>query len=148
MLCTSGTLVVDTSLLVDAVNAAPADEDKRRRALDLLARRDGALSVQGLQELSVQSTRPSRAEALRHEEATAFVESLERFPAQAITLDVMRTALTFCEQFGLPYWDSADLAAARLSGCDVVYSEDLSPERDDAGLRAATPFTNSPESAG
>ena len=53
---------------------------------------------------------------------------------------MLRTALTFCETFGLSYWDSAILAAARLIGCDVVYSEDLSQEQDYDGLRVANPF--------
>ena len=84
---------------------------------------------------------------MRHDEAVTFVESLQRFPVQVITLDVMRTALAYCERFGLSYWDSAILAAARLSGCDVVYTEDLSSEQDYDGLRVTNPFTNSPNSA-
>ena len=84
---------VDTNVLIYAVSAAAQDEEKRRRALDLLARSDLALSVQVLQEFYVQSTRPSRPGALTHAEAVAFTESLYRFPVQAITLDVLHTAL-------------------------------------------------------
>ena len=138
---------VDTNVLVYAVSTASEDEEKRRRALDLLTGRDIALSVQVLQEFYVQSTRPSRPGALTHDEAVAFAESLQRFPVRAITLDVMHTALSICDRFGLSYWDSAILAAARLSGCDVVYSEDLSAEQDYDGLRVDNPFTNSPKSA-
>ena len=50
---------VDTNVLVYAVSAALEDEEKRLRALDLLARRDLAMSVQVLQEFYVQATRPS-----------------------------------------------------------------------------------------
>ena len=135
---------VDTNVLIYAVSAAAEDEEKRRRALDLLARRDLALSVQVLQEFYVQSTRPSRPGALTHAEAVAFTESLRRFPIQAITLDVLYTALAICERFRLSYWDSAILAAARLSGCDIVYSEDLSAEQDYDGLRVENPFTSAP----
>ena len=63
---------------------------------------------------------------------------------QAITLDVVQSALTFCQRFGLSYWDSVILAAARMSDCDIVYSEDLNSEQDYDGLRVANPFTNSP----
>ena len=73
-----------------------------------------------------------------------FIESLQRFPVQGITLDVMRTALTVREWFGLSWWDSAILAAARMCGCDAVYSEDLSNKQDYDGLRAVNPFTHSP----
>ena len=117
---------VDTNVLIYAVSAAAEDAEKRRRALDLLARRDLALSVQVLQEFYVQSTRPSRPGALTHTEAVGFTESLHRFPIQTITLDLMHTALAIRERFRLSYWGIAILAAARLSGCNMVYSEDLS----------------------
>lgn len=133
---------VDTNVLIYAVCVSPDDEAKRRRALDLLARRDLVLSVQVLQEFYVQSTRPARSGALTHTEAVAFIESLQRFYVQAITFDVMRDALVICKRFGLSYWDSAILAAAHTSGCDVVYSEDLSPEQDYDGLHVDNPFTD------
>lgn len=138
---------VDTNVLLYAVSAAAEDTEKRRRALDLLARHDLTLSVQVLQEFYVQSTRPSRPGALTHAEAVAFTASLQRFPVQAITLDVLHTALVICERFRLSYWDSAILAAARLSGCDIVYSEDLSAEQDYDGLRVENPFTGAPRNA-
>ena len=139
---------VDTNILVYAVSAAPEDEGKRRRSLELLARRDMVLSVQVLQEFYVQATRPSRTGALRHDEAVAVIESLQRFPVQAITLEVMRLALSFRQRFGLSYWDSAVLAGVGLSGCDLVYSEDLSSEQDYDGLQVSDPFANSSESQG
>ena len=51
---------VDTNVLIHAVSTAAEDTDKQRRAFDLLGTRDRALSVQVLQELYVQATRPSR----------------------------------------------------------------------------------------
>ena len=45
---------VDTNVLVYAVSTALEDEEKRRRALNLLAGRDIALSMQVLQEFYVQ----------------------------------------------------------------------------------------------
>ena len=139
---------VDTNVLVYAVSAAPEDAEKRRRALALLARRDVVLSVQVLQEFYVQATRPSRPGALRHDEAVTIIESLQRFPVQAITLEVMHQAFSFRERFGLSYWDAAILAAALLSGCDLVYSEDLSSEQDYDGLRVYNPFGDCSPSPG
>ena len=138
---------VDTNVLVYAVSTASEDHEKRLLALDLLTRRDVVLSVQVLQEFYVQSTRPSRPGALTHGEAAAFTESLQRFPVRAITLDVMHAALDICDRFGLSYWDSAILAAARLSGCDVVYSEDLGTGQSYDGVRVDNPFANSPREA-
>ena len=48
------------------------------------------------------------------------------------------------ERFGLSWWDSAILAAARMCGCDAVYTEDPSDEQDYDGLRVVNPFTHSP----
>ena len=38
------------------------------------------------------------------------------------------------------YWDSAILAAARVMGCDAVYSEDMSAGEDHDGLRVIDSF--------
>jgi predicted nucleic acid-binding protein len=131
---------VDTNVLIYAVSVAAEDADKTRRALALLKERDLALSVQVLQEFYVQATRATRPGALTHREAVSFVTSLQRFRVQEITLEVMQSAFAIRERFGLSYWDSAILAAARACGCDAVYSEDLSAEQDYDGLRVVNPF--------
>ena len=56
----------------------------------------------------------------------------------------MRAALTIRERCGLSWRDSAILAAARMCGCDAVYSEDPNDEQDYDGLRVVNPFTHSP----
>ena len=52
----------------------------------------------------------------------------------------MRGAFTIRQRFGLSYWDSAILTAARMCDCNVIYSEDLSQEQDYDGLRVINPF--------
>lgn len=131
---------VDTNILVYAVCGDDEDADKRRRAVELLSERELALSVQVLQEFYVQATRPSRPGAVTHDEAVAFIDSLHRFPVQAVTSPVMRAAFAICERFRLSYWDSAILAAARICGCEAVYSEDFAAEQDYDGLRVIDPF--------
>ena len=105
---------LDTNVLIYAVSAAAEDATKRHRALELLAGRNLALSVQVLQ----------------------------RFPVQANTLDVMWAAFIIRARFGLSYWDSNIIAAAHLCGCRIVYSEDLSTEQDYSGLRVINPFAH------
>lgn len=131
---------IDTNILIYAVSVAVEDADKSRCAQALLKERDLALSVQVLQEFYVQATRATRPGALTHREAVSFATALQRFRVQEITLAVMQSAFAIRERFGLSYWDSAILAAARASGCDVVYSEDLSPDQDYDGLRVINPF--------
>ena len=133
---------LDTNILIYAVSTVPEDAEKRGRAIELLSESDLALSIQVLQEFYVQSTRPSRPGALTHTEAVNFIESLRRFPVQPNTLDVMSSAFVLCERFGLSYWDSAILAAARASHCDAVYSEDFSAQQDYGGLSVINPFTH------
>lgn len=114
---------VDTNILIYTVSVAAEDADKTRRARALLTERDLALSVQVLQEFYVQATRATRPGALTHREAVNFIASLQRFRVQEITREVMQSAFAIRERFGLSYWDSAILAAARACGCDAVYSE-------------------------
>ena len=131
---------VDTNILIYAVSTAAEDAAKNRLALEVLDEGDLALSVQVLQEFYVQATRATRPGSLTHFEAVSFATPLQRFPTQEITLELMQAAFGICQRFGLSYWDSAILAAARASGCDAVYSEDLSAEQDYDGLRVINPF--------
>jgi predicted nucleic acid-binding protein len=50
----------DTSVLLYAISRHPAEQDKAKRANDLLGERDLALSVQVLHEFYVRATRVSR----------------------------------------------------------------------------------------
>ena len=131
---------VDTNILIYAVSTASEDSVKHNRALELLEEPGLALSAQVLQEFYVQATRTSRPGALTHAEAVSFATALQRFPIQEITLEVVHSAFALCERFGLSYWDSAILAAARELGCDGLYSEDLSAEQAYDGVRVTNPF--------
>ena len=133
---------VDTNVLIYAYRISPGDERKRELALELLSRTDLVLSVQVLQEFYAQATRVSAPGALTHAEAVDTIESLTRFPIQDVTLELLRLALALRERFGLSYWDSAIIAAARITGCEIVYSEDLSHEQDYEGVRVINPFAD------
>lgn len=131
---------VDTYVLIYAVSVAPEEAEKTRHALALLVERDLALSVQVLQEFYVQATRASRPDPLSHREAVDFVTALQRFRVQETTLAVVQSAFAIRERYGLSYWDSAILAAARACECGIVYSEDLSAAQDYDGVRVINPF--------
>lgn len=133
---------VDTNVLIYAVSVLPEDTDKRRRALELLRRQDLALSVQVLQEFYHQATRQTRPGRMTRKDAFAFLGTLLRFPVQPISLDLFQDAVSISRRFGLSYWDGAILAAARMTGCDAVYSEDLSDTQDYDGLRVINPFVD------
>ena len=131
---------VDTNVLLYAISALDEEDHKRSRALQLLGEGDLAISTQVLGEFYNQATRRSRRGAINNQQALRFIASIASFPVQPITLDIFRSAAAICHRYGLSYWDSAILAAARASGCDAVYSEDMSSEQDYGGLRVINPF--------
>lgn len=55
--------------------------------------------------------------------------------------------MQYRESFGLSYWDCLILAAAKQSGCDAVYSEDMSASQDYDGIRVINPFAAESEPA-
>jgi predicted nucleic acid-binding protein len=131
---------VDTNVLLYAISRDPDEQDKAKRANEILAAGDVALSAQVLQEFYVQATRASRSDAITHEQAVLLVESFLRFPVQVISADLMRAAMTTRQKLGISYWDAAILEASRSLGCDTVLSEDMSSATDYDGVRVVNPF--------
>ncbi len=131
---------VDTNILLYALSSRPTEADKAARAVAILAEPALALSVQVLQEFYVQATRRSSADPLSHEDAVAFMATLERFPVQAMTVDVMRAALGARVRWQLNYWDAAIVEAARALGCRELLSEDLQHGQNLDGVRVVNPF--------
>ena len=131
---------VDTNVLIYAASRATADPERRNRARELLSEPDLAVSVQVIQEFYHQATRPTRPGCLSHDQAPQFLEPILNLPIQGMTVEVFQTAVTISHRFRLSYWDGAILAAARVAGCEAIYSEDFSAEHDYDGLRVINPF--------
>jgi predicted nucleic acid-binding protein len=131
---------VDTNILLYAISRDPAEQDKAKRANDILADRDLALSVQVLQEFYVQATRAGRPDAIEHSQAVRLIESFRRFAVQDLTSGIMLAALGTRQRFQLSYWDAAIIEAARAMGCTQVLSEDLNDGQDYAGVGVTDPF--------
>ena len=131
---------VDTNILLYSIAGHPTDKTKCRRAVEILKNRDLALSTQVLQEFYVQATRPTRADAISHEVAIGFIKVWKRFPVQAITMDIVNSALDICGRHRLSYWDSAIVAAAQASGCDELLTEDLGHGQRIGSVTIINPF--------
>jgi predicted nucleic acid-binding protein len=74
------------------------------------------------------------------------MEFLRRFrtlPVQEITVELFDRATEMKQKFGLSYWDAAILSAAKMLGCEAVYSEDMSHQMDYDGLQVINPFSES-----
>jgi predicted nucleic acid-binding protein len=131
---------VDTNVLLYAVSSQASEAEKTRRAVELLNEPDLALSVQVLQEFYVQATRKSTGTPLQHATAVAFLQSLQRFPLQETTLQLVHAALAARDRWQISYWDAAIVEAARALGCDRICSEDLQDGQDFGGVRVWNPF--------
>ncbi len=131
---------VDTNVLLYAISTAPDEAGKARVAREILTAADLALSVQVLQEFYVQATRPSRKDALSPHQAVALVEAWLRFPTQDTSVALLRAGLATASKHRVSYWDAAIVEAARMQGCDVVLSEDMSDGQQFDGVRIRNPF--------
>ena len=132
--------LADTNILLYAVSNREDDAAKRARAEATLMEPDLALSVQVLQEFYHQATRPHGPAGLTHEQAIEFLGPLATLPTQEITVELFTRATGIRTRFGVSYWDAAILAAAKLMGCEAVYSEDLGHDQDYDGVMVINPF--------
>lgn len=133
---------VDTNVLIYSISDDPAAADKRSTAATIFDAPDLVVSTQVLGEFSVQATRPSRDDAVTHEQARLIIESLTRYPIQPLTYDVVEAALATRERYRISYWDAAIIEAARVAGCEEVLSEDLSDGQDYGGVIVTNPFAD------
>jgi predicted nucleic acid-binding protein len=131
---------LDTNVLLYSISRDPAETAKRERAIDLLDRDDGALSVQVLQEFYVQATRPNRPDPLPHQIAAGLITTWTRFRIQETNLAILYAALEIKAAHGFSYWDSAIIAAARALGCRELYSEDMAHGREIESVIIVNPF--------
>ena len=130
---------LDTNVLVYAASGFPADAGKARVARSLSADTGRAISLQVLQEFYIAARHPNKL-AFTHEQAVAYCRQWRRFRVLEPTLGLFDDALSLCLRFGIGYYDSAILAAARSLKCKVVYSEDLNAGQDYGGVRVENPF--------
>ena len=131
---------LDTNVLLYSISRNPDESLKRERAISLLDDDSGALSIQVLQEFYVQSTRSTRTDAIPHDFAVRLMGSWRRFRIQDMTMPVLLSALQIRKTHGFSYWDSAIVAAARVLGCDRLYTEDLNHGQIVEGLAIIDPF--------
>ncbi len=129
----------DTNILVYAAVGTGSDEDKRKRALALIAVEDFGTSAQVLQEFFVTVVRKA-ARPLSPVEALEWIEEWMAFPCQPVDHQLVRIAIQMSEEFGISYWDAAIIGAATALGVHTVYSEDLNHGQSYGSVRVVNPF--------
>jgi predicted nucleic acid-binding protein len=134
---------VDSNILVYARDIA--DSAKQERANhwveELWAAGTGRLSFQVLVECYSALTRKRRMPTLQ---ARAYVESFLFWDPVVVDANLLELAWPVQARFGFNWWDSLIVAAAHLSDCDYLLSEDLQPGQDIGGVVILNPFDTAP----
>ena len=132
---------VDTNILVYAEDAdAGSKRDTARDLLtDLWKTRQGALSVQVLQEFYVTVTRKLKR-PMPKERAREIVLEYLAWTVIPNTGELLAAALDLQPRLGLSFWDAMIVQAAVEAGCDHLYSEDLNAGQRYGTLTVINPF--------
>jgi len=136
----SGSVFLDTNVLVYAIEADGPSPEKSAAALALARREDVCLSTQVLGEFYRAVTSRRRAVPLKHDEAVAWVQLWKRHDVRPITVPHVDLALELTGRYQVSYYDALVVAAAHLAGCAVVFSEDLNAGQEYGGVRVENPF--------
>lgn len=134
---------VDTNILLYARDSSePLKQEKAETLLrGLWAQRTGRISVQVLNEYFVYAT-AKLDPGLSREEAWEDVEALKAWQPVPIDMELLSTGYRLQCDYGLSWWDSLIVAAAEVSGCDHIFTEDLSADQSYHGIRVINPFAD------
>lgn len=133
---------VDANVLVYAFDhSAGAKQATAERLLKRLWDAEtGCLSVQVLQEFFVTVTRKV-ARPLPVDEAADRVREFTTWRVFAPTAEDVLAAIALQKQARVNFWDAMVVQAASESGCDVLWTEDLTDGQLLRGVRIRNPFT-------
>jgi len=132
---------VDTNLLVYAHDTTSGPKHEKARSLveRLWRDRSGAVSTQVLQELYVSLRRKAR-KPLPAEEARALVADYLRWEVVVNNGDSILEAIDLESRCKLSFWDALVVHAARASGAEVLYSEDMADDQVYDTVRIVNPL--------
>src|SRR6478735_7588260 len=130
---------VDTNILIYAADESVSSERKTRIARELLRQRGLQLSVQVLNEFTVNARNASKLNFTPQQE-NDWLASWLLFPVAPLTVDTFLTARLIHARYQVSHWDSLILASARETDCAVVYSEDLGHGQEYDGVKVINPF--------
>jgi predicted nucleic acid-binding protein len=125
----------DTNVLLYLVS----EDSKKADRAEELARHGGAISVQVLNEAANVARRKMRMSWRETHEFLGLLRGL--LTVEPVTLETHEKGLEFAERYELSIYDASIAAAAALSGCATLWSEDLQDGmKIGAGLRVVNPF--------
>jgi len=130
---------VDTNILVYAADETKPISRKSWIARELLLRRGLHLSVQVLNEFTVNARNPKKLNLSTQKELD-WIERWLLFPIHNTTVETFLEARLFNERYQVSHWDGLILAAAKETRGEILYSEDLNPGQTYDGVEAVNPF--------
>jgi predicted nucleic acid-binding protein len=135
----TGACFVDTNVVVyaDDVDAGRKCETSRALLRRLFSEGSAILSVQVLQEYFSAATRRL---GLSAEAARRRIEALGRLDIVTLGVDDVLAAIDLHRLHSLSIWDALIVRAALISGCRILYSEDLQHGRRFEALEVVNPF--------
>lgn len=132
---------VDTNILLYAYD--PGAGERHAQARELVGRlgreRQGALSIQVLQEFYVNLTRKI-ATPLTPDDARARLRVLSRWRSHSPLPHDVVAAAELAERHQLSFWDAMIVRSAVELGCTTLWTEDLNSGQEITGVTVASPF--------
>lgn len=132
---------VDTNVLLYAYDGSAGN--RHDKALDLVSalgrNREGALSVQVLQEFYVNAVRKI-ARPLAPDVARDRLQALGLWTVHAPTAEDVVAAVEISESASLSFWDAMIVRSAASLGCATLWSEDLDAGQLIEGVTIRNPF--------
>lgn len=132
---------VDTNILVYSRDShEPEKQQIARESLTKLWQEgSGRISTQVLNEYFVTVTGKLRHK-LDPEEAWEDIEDLESWNPVPIDIKSLKVARHVQLRYKISWWDSLIIAAASISGCKTILSEDLNHRQQYLGISVDNPF--------
>lgn len=130
---------VDSNVVIYAADESFPQPRNTSIARELLRQRDLWISVQVLNEFTVNARRQDKL-GFSPEQERQWYERLLLFNIVPLTTDTFLTALTIHARHQISHWDSLILASARDAGCETLYTEDLNDGQVYDGVQVINPF--------
>ncbi len=108
-------------------------------ARELLRQRDLWISVQVLNEFTINARRADKLD-LTPQQEWKWQRRLLLFSIVPLTVETFQSSLALHARFQISHWDALIVASALESGCETLYSEGLNDGQDYDGVRVVNPF--------
>ena len=130
---------VDSNVLIYAADEALPVPRNTGIAREILRQRDLWISVQVLNEFTVNARKAAKLNLSPGQEQE-WLDRLLLFSIAALTTATFLRALAIHALYQVSHWDSLILASAREADCPIVYTVDLNHGQDYDGVKVINPF--------